>query len=66
MEKSIKDQIIEWAKANYDKSHSAQTVIECWDDSDFEGFKSLKDFMKSYAEPKQDQYEDIRAEAIMY
>jgi len=64
MDNDIKKQIIEWAKANYDENYSAQTVIECWDDSDFKGFKSFKDFMKSYAEPKQDQYEDIRAEVF--
>ena len=32
-----KAEIQVWAKANYEKSYFAQTIIECWDDSDFEG-----------------------------
>lgn len=61
---SIKEQIIEWAKANYEKSYAAQTVIECWDAKDFEGYTSLSQFKKDYAEPLDDRYADVRAEVF--
>ncbi len=64
MPTDIKTQIIEWARDNYDESYSAQTVIECWDDSDFVRFESLQDFLDTYAGPKQDQYDDMRSEVF--
>lgn len=59
--KTIKEQIIEWAKANYDKSYAAQCVVEgCYDDDWFAKFSSMKDFM-GHVEIQDDRYEDIRA-----
>ena len=60
---SVKDQIIQWAKANYDTSHSAQCVIECYDKCDFDRFASLDDFIEA-AKIVDDVYEDIRATAF--
>ena len=61
---TVREQIIEWAKANYETSYAAQCVVEgCYDDCDFAEYKSLKDFLRS-AEVLDDRYEDIRAEAF--
>lgn len=30
-----KSTIKAWAEKNYDESHFAQTIIECWDDEDY-------------------------------
>lgn len=57
----IKEQIIQWAKANYNDSFAAQTVIECWDAEDFEGYTSLQNFIDIYVEPRDDRYKDVRA-----
>ena len=59
--REIKNKIIEWAKANYEKSYAAQTVIECWDDEDFAEYKSLAEFKKNYVAFTDDRYADIRA-----
>ena len=58
---TTKDQILDWARANYSASFAAQTVVECWDDEDFEAFASLQNFLDTYATPKDDQYKDVRA-----
>ena len=60
---TIKEQIIEWAKANYDESYAAQTVIECYGDEDFQEYESLEDFLE-YAGALDDRYTDIRAEVF--
>lgn len=60
---SVKDQIIQWAKANYDTSYSAQCAIECYDECGFDRFASLDDFIEA-AEIVDDVYEEILATAF--
>lgn len=63
---TVREQIIEWAKANYETSYSAQCVIEAWDDNDerFDRYASLDDFIVDMVQVLDDHYEDIRATAF--
>ena len=63
MNEDIRNQIIEWSKANYNESYAAQCVIEAWDSDDerFDKYTSLEDFKKNLVAVLDDRYEDIRA-----
>ncbi len=43
------EQITQWANANYDSSHAAQCVVECWDAEDLAEYTSLADFLETAA-----------------
>ena len=57
MNKLNRIRITRWATANYDKNYGAH-FVQFWDAEDFEEYKSLKDFIESYAEPAQDYYDN--------
>ena len=60
---NVKQQIIQWAEANYNESYAAQSVIECYDDKDFAEYESLEDFLE-FAGVLDDRYADVRAEVF--
>mgnify|MGYP003110154199 FL=1 len=63
---SVKQQIIQWAEANYNESYAAQVVIECHgahDEEFFAEYESLEDFLE-YAAVLDDRYADMRAEVF--
>jgi len=53
--------ITKWAEANYDTSFFAQTIIECWDDSDFENVPNKK-FLLSLEDAVNDRCNAARNE----
>jgi len=64
---TTKEQIIQWAEANYNESYAAQVVIDCRrldnDEDYFQEYESLEDFLE-YAGALDDRYTDIRAEVF--
>jgi hypothetical protein len=63
---TVTEQIIEWAKANYNNSYAAQCVIEAWDSDDerFDKYTSLEDFKVNMVAVLDDHYDDMRAEVF--
>ena len=55
-----KAEINEWAEANYATSYFAQTVIECWGESDYEDID--KPFLLDLEAATNEQYNAARCD----
>ncbi len=50
--------IKQWAQENYEKSLTAQEVVECYEDEDFADFESVEEFIEM-AKVRDDYAADI-------
>lgn len=63
------EEVKEWANKRYSKGHGFQTIVECWDDEDFDEYieKSWSagwEGIKQYVRTINSHYEEMQAEVF--